>query len=142
MKEGIFVGPQIRSLIGNKEFLNIMTSPEKRAWITFENICQFLEKYRSQNYTDNEIVKEVIDAFHKLGCNMSLKMHFLHCHLDFFPCNLGEVSDEHGERFHQDISVMEERYFGKDSATMPADYWTLIVDTNTSHTRQSGRKKF
>ncbi|GBP90238.1 hypothetical protein EVAR_100685_1 [Eumeta japonica] len=30
---------------------------------------------------------------------MSLKIHFLHSHLDFFPQNLGAVSDEHGERF-------------------------------------------
>ena len=27
---------------------------------------------------------------------MSLKMHFLHSHLDFFPPNLGAVSDEQG----------------------------------------------
>ncbi|UYV73934.1 hypothetical protein LAZ67_11001501 [Cordylochernes scorpioides] len=26
---------------------------------------------------------------------MSLKIHFLHSHLDFFPDNLGAVSDEH-----------------------------------------------
>ncbi|UYV67048.1 unc-93, partial [Cordylochernes scorpioides] len=45
-----------------------------------------------------------------LGCNMSLKIHFLHSHLDFFPYNLGAVSDEHGERFHQAISSMEKRY--------------------------------
>jgi len=34
---------------------------------------------------------------------MSLKIHFLKSHLDFFPENLGEVRDEHGERFRQDI---------------------------------------
>ena len=28
---------------------------------------------------------------------MSLKMHFLHSDLDFFPPNLGEVSDEQGD---------------------------------------------
>ncbi|UYV67878.1 K02A2.6-like [Cordylochernes scorpioides] len=39
-----------------------------------------------------------------------LKIHFLHSHLDFFPDNLGAVSDEHGERFHQDISSVEKRY--------------------------------
>ena len=44
---------------------------------------------------------------------MSLKIHFLHSHLDFFPDNLGDVSDEQGERFHQDISVIEIRYQGK-----------------------------
>jgi len=38
---------------------------------------------------------------------MSLKIHFLESQLDFFPENLGEVSDEHGERFHQNIMAME-----------------------------------
>ena len=42
-----------------------------------------------------------------MGCLMSLKIHFLHFHLNFFPPNLGAVSDEHGERFHQDITKME-----------------------------------
>jgi len=44
---------------------------------------------------------------------MSLKIHFLESHLNFFPENLGEVSDEHGERFHQDILDLEKRYQGK-----------------------------
>ena len=29
---------------------------------------------------------------------MSLKLHFLHSHLAFFPENLGAVNNEHGER--------------------------------------------
>ncbi|KRX78455.1 putative ATP-dependent RNA helicase DDX23 [Trichinella sp. T6] len=33
-----------------------------------------------------------------------LKLHFLHSHLDFFPQNLGDVSEEQGERFHHDIN--------------------------------------
>ncbi|KAF2350797.1 Reverse transcriptase domain [Trinorchestia longiramus] len=41
---------------------------------------------------------------------MSLKVHFLHSHLDFFPENLGGVSDKHGERFHQEIAAIEKRY--------------------------------
>jgi hypothetical protein len=60
---------------------------------------------------------------------MSLKVHFLDSHLDFFPENLGVVSDEHGERFHQDISNMEKRYQGKWSPSMLADYcWILKRD--------------
>ena len=38
---------------------------------------------------------------------MSLNVHVLHSHLHFFVENLGDVSDEHGEKFHQDISVMD-----------------------------------
>ena len=41
---------------------------------------------------------------------MSVKMHFLPSHLDYFPQNCGDLSEEQGERFHQDIRVMEERY--------------------------------
>ena len=44
---------------------------------------------------------------------MSLKIHFLHSHHNFFPPNPGAVSDEHGERFHQDITKMESNYQGK-----------------------------
>lgn len=53
---------------------------------------------------------------------MSLKIHFLDSHLDFFPENLGAISDEHGERFHQDIMQIEKRYNGKLSAAMLADF--------------------
>jgi hypothetical protein len=56
---------------------------------------------------------------------MSLKVH----HLDVFPENLGTVNDQHGERFHQDISNMEKRYQGKWSLSMLVDYcWTLKRD--------------
>jgi len=44
----------------------------------------------------------MISVFHAMKVNMSLKIHFLHNHLDFFPPNLDEpnFNDEHGERFH------------------------------------------
>ena len=71
----------------------------------------------------------MIDSYKNMGCNMSLKIHFLHLHLDFFPSNFGDVSDEHGEHFHQDIAVVEKRYQGKWSPSMLADYcWTLPRD--------------
>jgi hypothetical protein len=54
-----------------------------------------------------ELVQDLMDSYEQLGCNMSLKMHFLNSHLDFFPLNCGEVSGENGKRFHQDVSVME-----------------------------------
>jgi len=64
-----------------------------------------------------------------MGCNMSLKAHFLYSHLDFFPEYLGAVSDEHRQRFHQEISTMEKQYQGKWSPSMLADYcWTLRTE--------------
>ena len=66
----------------------------------------FLGSRKSENY--KELVKKLISDYEAIGENLSLKMHFLHSHIDFFPDNLSDVSDERGERFHQDISLMEQ----------------------------------
>ena len=58
---------------------------------------------------------------------MSLKIHFLHSHLNFFPPNLGAVSDEHGERFHQDITKMESNYQGKWNPGMMGDFCRMLL---------------
>ena len=70
---------------------------------------------------------------------MSMKVHYLHSHLDHFPENLGHFSDEQGERFHQDLKTMEERYQGHWNENMLADYcWCLIRDM--AHRRKSLKK--
>ena len=73
---------------------------------------------------------------------MSIKMHFLFSHLDQFPPNLGDVSDEQGERFHQDIYTMEVRYQGRWDINMLSDYcWSLKrVCQNADHLRKTKRK--
>ena len=43
-------------------------------------------------------------------------------HLNFFPENLGEVSDEQGEHFHQDIKSKEHRCPGFLKNSMLADF--------------------
>ena len=43
---------------------------------------------------------------------MSIKLHYLFSHLGRFPDNIGEVSKEQGERFHQAIKTMETGYQG------------------------------
>jgi len=46
--------------------------------------------------------------------------------LGIFPENLGEVSDEHSERFHQEILAMEKSYQDMWTSSMLADYcWRL-----------------
>ena len=89
----------------------------------------FLGNGRAQNY--EELVNNLLQSYQKLGC-MSLKIHSLHLHLDFFPDNCGAVSDEHGECFHQDISSMEKGYQGKWNCAMLADCcWTWARDALT-----------
>ena len=75
---------------------------------------------------------------------MSLKVHFLHAHLDYFPQNLGDMSEEHGERFHQDIKSMETRYQGRWDVSMMSDYyWCLKRDCVSNEiARKAKRRKF
>lgn len=75
---------------------------------------------------------------------MSLKMHFLFSHLDFFPENLGAESDEHGERFHQDMATIERRYHGFWDENMMGDYcWMLIrEDTAVKKRRSVSERRF
>jgi len=55
----------------------------------------------------------------------------------FSPENLGEVSDEHGERFHQDVLAMEKRYQGKWTSSMLTDYcWKLKRDVPEDNYRR------
>ena len=79
------------------------------------------------------IYTHYIIGHHLTGSTMSLKLHFLNSHLNDFADNLGAESDEQGERFHQEMKTMEERYEGKWSVGMLADYcWGLIRETPPS----------
>jgi hypothetical protein len=66
---------------------NTSTSSFKAAWDSFKIVVKgFLGNRRAQNY--EELVNNLLQSYQKLGCNMSLKIHFLHSHLDFFPREL------------------------------------------------------
>ena len=129
LKEGVFDGPQIRKMFRDENFTTTMTDTEKAAWLSFRNVAEnFLGNYRSQEYED--IIADLIRNFQQLGCLMNVKLHFLDSHLDYFPENLGDYSEEQGERFHQDLKEMERRYQGRWDVNMMADYcWMLKRDT-------------
>ena len=98
------MGPQIRKLFKDSDFSNKMNVTEKRVWEAFENVCRnFLGNAISPEY--EELVEELIFSYHDLGCSMSLKLHFLHSHLDFFltiwvPFPTNTVRDSI-RRFHE-----------------------------------------
>ena len=57
---------------------------------------------------------------------MPVEMHYLHSHLDYFPEHCGDYSEEQEERFHQDVSIREERYQGRRGVNFLARYcWCL-----------------
>ena len=107
------------------------------------NVCvNFLGNLKAENY--KELVENLLSAHQAMRCDMSFEIHFLHSHLNFFPLNQGALSDGHGERFHQDISTMEERFSGKSLRNMSADcFWNLTEEVSiASYKRMSFGKKF
>ena len=77
-----------------------------------------------------------------MGMQTSLKIHFLHSHLNFFPLNLGAVSDEHGERFHQDMTKMESNYQGKWNPGMMGDFCWMRDIPEAKYARFSKKTHF
>ena len=83
-----------------------MNPAELSVCTAFTNAVKFfLGKTKAPNY--KKLVEILLKILHQLGPNMSIKLHFLHSPLACFPENLGDVSDQQGEHFHQDISDME-----------------------------------
>ena len=143
LKEGIFVGPQIQKLMIDSE--KTVNDHKKEAWLSFKRVVEnFLRNEKDPNY--KVIVADMLEKLRLLGCNMSIKLHFLHAHIEFFPENLGAVSEEHGERFHQDIKDMEKRYQGRWNKNMMANYcWMLkrdLCDAPCSDGRKATKRNF
>ncbi|GFW25147.1 uncharacterized protein TNCV_2262051 [Trichonephila clavipes] len=114
---------------------------EKNAWNSFKLVVTgFLGNKKDPNY--KALIAELLQNYKILGCNMSVQVHFLHSHLDYFPENLGTVSEEQ-ERFHQDIKEMEHRYQGRWNVKIMADYcWMLKQENSQEHRRKCTKRSF
>ena len=126
----------------DKKFIETMNEDEKEGWIAFRQVVSnCLGNTKSPNH--KELVENLFCVFQNLSCNLSVKVHFLYCHLDYFPENLGAMSEEQVERFHQDIKTMKKQYQGRWNVDMIADYcWCLMRDKKTyKHSRKSKRRK-
>ncbi len=87
--KGVFVGPDIKERMKNLTFDIKRETNERNAW---KSLMLIITSFFG-----------IITSF----CSISLKVHFLDSHLDYFPENLGAVCEEQSERFHQDIKEME-----------------------------------
>lgn len=124
----MFNGPDIRKLIKNSKFDDSLNENELNAWNAIKDvIANVLGKHRDKNIRQK--VDHLMNMFEKLAVNMSLKVHFLHHHIDWFEHQIATESDEQGERFHQVALAMETRYRGKKLLPMLADLcWWLARD--------------
>mgnify|MGYP004581398979 CR=1 FL=1 len=139
---GILIGPQIRQLIRDEEFSNKLSNVERRAWNSFISLCKnFLGNNKSPDYV--AVVAEFLKAYEEMDCNMSIKIHFLHSHLEFFPENLGKLSDEQGERFHKELWEIEKRFQGKSSVNMMSEYcWSVKRNESDFELKRKRTREF
>ena len=134
---GVFTGLQIREIVKDNNFDAALNNMERSAWMSFMSVVSnFLGNRKSDRFV--EIVNDLLHHYNAMGCRMSLKLHFLHSHLDFFRENLVDLSDEHGEIFHQDIFSMEQRYQGRWNTAMIGDHYRFLQrESNLDHRRKS-----
>ena len=121
----------------DQTFTACMTVTERAACCSYVSVIrEFLGNTKASN--NRNPVGVMLQNFQALGARMSIKPHYLFSLLDYFSENLGDASEEQGERFHQEIRTIEERYQGRWDSHMMADYrWTLIRDcTEQSHSQK------
>ena len=104
--------------------------------------ANFLGNNKAPEYEEG--VSNLIESYEEMGCRMSFKIHFLRSHLDFFPENIGAVSDEQGERFHKGINNMETRYQGFWNEDVMADHCCILYRDTPDKTfqRKSHAQRF
>lgn len=111
----------------SKEFDEVLSDQESIGWDCIKAVINnFLGKHRSENY--RVLIADMLDSFEALNIHMSLKIHFLHHHLDFFEHQLASESDEHGERFHQIAIPMEVRYKKKEVGFTDCGYLLVVPE--------------
>ena len=140
-KKVFSIGPQIQDIIKDEYFDKLLQDDEKVVWDSFKFVIKgIFGKQKSSKLWRS--CKQPLAELPEFRLNLSLKINFLHSHLDFFPDNYGAVRDEYGECFHQHISSMEKRYQGKWNCAMLADCcWTLARAAPTVECKQQAKRK-
>ena len=119
LKEGIFVGLQIRKVLKDTDFEDLLNLKEPRAWEAFKSVCSgFLGDIRVPDY--QACIEKLLKSYEDMGCRLSLKIHFLHS---------------------QDITKMESNYQGKWNPGMMGDFcWMLLRDIPGAKFTKSSKK--
>jgi hypothetical protein len=81
LKEGFFVGPDIRKLMFDADFLLTMTEVEREVWIAFKSVLP--SSWGTTRTLTTLLLLQYAREIPSLVCLMSLKIHFLKSHFDF-----------------------------------------------------------
>ena len=74
--------------MNDKLFEENLNPLEKETWNEFCSVVKnFLGNCKSSSYAN--IIEDLLSSYKNLGTRMSLKINFLHSHLDFFSTRYG-----------------------------------------------------
>ena len=111
-------------MMNDKLFEENLDPLEKEAWNQFCLVVKnFFGNCKTPSYAS--IIQDFLSSYKNLVARLSLKVRFLHSQLDFFAQKMGVITEKHGERFHQEIKEMENRYQGRITKNMLADHLLL-----------------
>lgn len=91
LKKGVSVCPDIRKPMKSPQFEVKMDEKEKVAGLSF---TKFLDGKKDLNY--EAIVENMLTKLEEVGSLIPLKLQFFHSHLDYFPENMGALSEKKG----------------------------------------------
>ncbi len=148
LQVGSLNGPDILKLVEDSAFVNELekVSPcaELDAWLSYVEVVHSFFGKDSRPTDYKERIGDLLSNYQQMGCNMSLKLHFLDEHIDRFPVFLSSMSEQHGERGHQEmkgpsrlypstesVRVMSERCF--QIQTRPVQLQHRKEGASTSH---------
>jgi len=131
ISNGVFNGPEIRSLMNDVDFSKHLDQEQMGAWLCF---CDVATNVLGKNVSNNWMAKvdNLIASFALIGVSkMTSKMHFIFKHKEKIEPYLGQYSDENGERLHQEMQSFEKRFCSDLSTQMMAEYmWSMKRDTS------------
>lgn len=106
-------------------FVECLNEEQAIAWDAVKAVIHgFLCKNRVENY--QVLIDNMMTSFEAMDVHMSLKIHVLHAHIEFYERQKSTESDEAGERFHQTLMTFEDRFAGKRMDSMLADFcWSI-----------------
>lgn len=110
LKDGVSDSPQIGLF---KRIVDFMSEVELNAWTSFVLVVRnFLGNYKTKNYV--ELLINMIScfrgSFRDFGRKISMMVNYIHSYLHCFPENLDNISEEQGEKFHQNIKTVDDFY--------------------------------
>jgi hypothetical protein len=137
IKKGIFTGPQIRDLMKDKSFDELLKLLGKCLKLLF---TVFLAK-KAPNYRTH--VGTMLEIFRNMGCNMFFTLHFLHSCLEFFQATLERSMMRMVRDFTMIPAPWKNATKGNGSPAMLADYcWQCKRETPAKYRRKAVVKRF